>query len=262
MKTEMIEAHGVPAYWAQPEGEGPFPTVLVFFEAFGLNEHIRDVARRLAREGYVAIAPDFYHRLPEPRIAAYGDMERVAALASATPDEHIVEDVRAVLAHAKASPVVRTDRIGAIGFCMGGRMSVLAACHFPEEIRAVASFYGGENHSSPAQHIEHRPLFGHAHGLITRQQDGRRRQPNAPRLRRKIREKDRRRPQTAEKPKMVLRHPYRVESQFLSQTSLLQDIKQKLIRIAISLPIALRIIRQGKVAELHILPPAYDSKMS
>jgi carboxymethylenebutenolidase len=143
MKTEMIEAHGVPAYWAQPEGEGPFPTVLVFFEAFGLNEHIRDVARRLAREGYVAIAPDFYHRLPEPRIAAYGDMERVAALASATPDEHIVEDVRAVLAHAKASPVVRTDRIGAIGFCMGGRMSVLAACHFPEEIRAVASFYGG-----------------------------------------------------------------------------------------------------------------------
>lgn len=143
MITKMIEAQGVPAYWAQPEAEGPFPTVIVFFEAFGLNEHIRDVARRLAREGYVAIAPDFYHRLPEPRVAAYADMDRVAALASATPDEHIVDDVRAVLEHVKTSPSVRADRIGAIGFCMGGRMSVLAACHFPEEIRAVASFYGG-----------------------------------------------------------------------------------------------------------------------
>jgi carboxymethylenebutenolidase len=143
MKTELIRAQGVPAYWAQPEGDGPFPAVLVFFEAFGLNEHIRDVARRLAREGYVAVAPDFYHRLPEPRVAGYGDMERVAALASATPDEHVVEDVGAVLGFLKTSPAVRADRIGAIGFCMGGRMSFLAACHFPEEIRAVASFYGG-----------------------------------------------------------------------------------------------------------------------
>ncbi len=143
MKTHRIRAQGVPAYWAQPDGEGPFPVVLVFFEAFGLNGHIQDVARRLAREGYVAVAPDFYHRLPEPRTAEYEDLERVAQLASATPDEHLLEDIRAVLAYVISSPVVRKDRIGVIGFCMGGRTAFLAACAFPEEIKAAAPFYGG-----------------------------------------------------------------------------------------------------------------------
>lgn len=143
MRAEMRQAREVPVYWVEPEGEGPFPAVVVFFEAFGLNEHIKDVARRLAREGYVAVAPDFYHRLPEPRVAAYGEMERVAALAGATADEHVLEDTRAVLDELRAWPRVRGDRIGVVGFCFGGRMAFLAACHFGEEIKAVASFYGG-----------------------------------------------------------------------------------------------------------------------
>jgi len=143
MREEMIKAQEVPIYWVEPEGEGPFPAVMVIFEAFGLNGHIKDVARRVAKEGYIAVAPDFYHRLPEPRVAAYGDMERVAALAGATLDEHVLEDTRVVLDFLRASPKVREDRIGVIGFCFGGRMAFLVACHFGEKIKAVASFYGG-----------------------------------------------------------------------------------------------------------------------
>lgn len=130
MREEMIKAQEVPIYWVEPEGEGPFPAVMVIFEAFGLNGHIKDVARRVAKEGYIAVAPDFYHRLPEPRVAAYGDMERVAALAGATLDEHVLEDTRVVLDFLRASPKVREDRIGVIGFCFGGRMAFLVACHF------------------------------------------------------------------------------------------------------------------------------------
>lgn len=140
---ETIMAHGVPAYLACPAGEGPFPALIIFFEAFGLNGHIKDVARRLAGEGYVALAPDLYHRLPEPRTAEYSDLEAAFALAATIKDEEAMGDTGAALQYLGSRPDVQSDRIGAIGFCLGGRMAFLAACRFPEAIKAAAVFYGG-----------------------------------------------------------------------------------------------------------------------
>jgi dienelactone hydrolase len=68
----------LPAYLAQPEGKGPFPAVLVIFEAFGLNENIKDITRRFAEAGYVALAPDLYYTEKE-RVVPYGQMEAVGA---------------------------------------------------------------------------------------------------------------------------------------------------------------------------------------
>jgi carboxymethylenebutenolidase len=128
------------AHLGTPEGPGPFPAVIVAMEAFGLNRHIEIVAERLAREGYVAIAPDFYHRAEES-VAPYSDLPKAIGLMSALTDDQILDDVRATLAFLRARPTVRDGRIGMTGFCMGGRITFLTACEL--EIQAAAPFYGG-----------------------------------------------------------------------------------------------------------------------
>jgi len=128
------------AYVSRPEGSGPFPGVLVIIEAFGLNQHIKGVADRIAREGYVALAPDLYYRSPDG-VAAYDDLPKALQLMGALSDAKIVADVGAALAWLKDQPGVRKERVGITGFCMGGRTSFLAACHLP--VQAAAPFYGG-----------------------------------------------------------------------------------------------------------------------
>lgn len=125
---------------AAPGGPGPFPAVVVAMEAFGLNRHIETVAERIAGEGYVALAPDFYYREPD-RVAGYSDLPKAIALMRKLDDARILGDLRAVLDFLRARPEVRADRIGITGFCMGGRIAFLAACHLP--IQAAAPFYGG-----------------------------------------------------------------------------------------------------------------------
>ena len=130
----------MPGFLALPDGSGPFPAVLVGMEAFGLNAHVESVARRLAGEGYAALAPDFYWRETE-RIAGYDDLPRAIALMRTLTDDRIVGDVAAAIAHLGGRSDVRADRIGMTGFCMGGRITFLAACRLP--LRAAAPFYGG-----------------------------------------------------------------------------------------------------------------------
>jgi len=128
------------AHVATPSGNGPFPGVLVIMEAFGLNGHIKAVAERIAKEGYVTVAPDMYYRADDG-VAEYSDLPKAIGLMSALTDDGILDDVRATLEELKARPTVRADRIGMTGFCMGGRISFLSACHLP--IQAAAPFYGG-----------------------------------------------------------------------------------------------------------------------
>lgn len=128
------------AHVATPVGSGPFPGVVVAMEAFGLNSHIKGVAERIAKEGYVTIAPDFYYRT-EDRVAEYSDLPKAIGLMSALTDEGILSDIGAAIDALKGRPSVREDRIGMTGFCMGGRMTFLAACNLP--IQAAAPFYGG-----------------------------------------------------------------------------------------------------------------------
>lgn len=141
---EMVEIQAadgpMPAYAVRPDGPGPHPGVIVVMEAFGLNAHIKGVAERIAREGYLTVAPDLYYR-EACAVADYSDLPRALALMSTLDDAKIVEDVRAVMGWLARQPGGRADRIGITGFCMGGRVSFLAACHLP--LRAVAPFYGG-----------------------------------------------------------------------------------------------------------------------
>jgi carboxymethylenebutenolidase len=111
-------------------------------EAFGLVPHIQDVAKRVAGEGYVAIAPDFYYRLPDNK-AGYDELPKAIGLMQKVVDAKFTEDMRAALDFLAAQPNVDAARIGVTGFCMGGRLTMLSACALPDRVKAAAPFYGG-----------------------------------------------------------------------------------------------------------------------
>lgn len=133
----------MPAQLARPAAGGPLPAVIVVQEAFGLNGHIEQVARRIAGEGYVTLAPDLFHRGGAGRTAGYDDLARALSLMGELTDDGIIRDVAATVAFLEAQPSVRADRIGITGFCMGGRVAYLAACALPGKVKAAVPFYGG-----------------------------------------------------------------------------------------------------------------------
>ena len=142
--TEMIEtAGGMPAYLARPKDGGRGPAILVIQEAFGLNDHIKDVTRRVAAEGYTALAPDMFWRGGKGRAVKYDDLPAAIGMMQQLKDDEVVADLRGAIAWLEKQPFVRADRIGITGFCMGGRISYLAACEIPDKIRAAVPFYGG-----------------------------------------------------------------------------------------------------------------------
>lgn len=140
---EMIEIGGMPAYAARPSASGPRPAVIVVQEAFGLNEHVKDVTRRVAAEGYLALAPDLFYRGGKGRTAGYDQLPKALELMGALKDDEIVADIGAAIAYLEKQPTVRAGRIGITGFCMGGRVSYLAACALPEKLAASVPYYGG-----------------------------------------------------------------------------------------------------------------------
>jgi carboxymethylenebutenolidase len=127
---------------AQPRGQGKFPAVMVIMEAFGLNDHIKDVTERIAAEGYVAIAPDLYYR-ESPNVVGYDQLQEAIGLMQRLDAEKVVVDLQHVIAHLKSQNFVNGDRIGITGFCMGGTIAFVAACRFPTDIKAAVPFYGG-----------------------------------------------------------------------------------------------------------------------
>jgi carboxymethylenebutenolidase len=127
---------------AQPRGQGKFPAVMVIMEAFGLNDHIKDVTERIAAEGYVAIAPDLYYR-ESPNVVSYDQLQDAIGLMQRLDAAKVVIDLQSVIAHLKSQNFVNGDRIGITGFCMGGTIAFLAACKFPSDIKAAVPFYGG-----------------------------------------------------------------------------------------------------------------------
>src|SRR5256886_11018187 len=133
----------IPACRARPKGGARVPCVLVIQEAFGLNDHVKDVARRSAGEGYVALAPDLYWRGGKGRTIRYDQLPEAIALMQSLKDPEIVSDLGSAIAYLEKQAFVRADRIGITGFCMGGRVAYLAACELPDRIKASAPFYGG-----------------------------------------------------------------------------------------------------------------------
>lgn len=130
------------AYEARPKDGGPRPAIVVLMEAFGVNKHIKDVTERIAREGYVAIAPDLYHREPE-RVVPYAELQKAVGIMNRLQDPKIMADVGAVIAHLKAQNYVKAGALGVTGFCMGGRFTYLSAAHHNKDVKAAVAFYGG-----------------------------------------------------------------------------------------------------------------------
>lgn len=130
------------AYVARPKDGGTYPGIVVVQEAFGVNDHIKKVAERFAAEGYVAIAPDIYHRESE-RIIPYSEMPKAIATLQRVVDSKAMEDVGAAIAHLKAQPNVKAGAIGVTGYCMGGRLTYLAAAHHANDVKAATPYYGG-----------------------------------------------------------------------------------------------------------------------
>jgi carboxymethylenebutenolidase len=137
----IITREGVEAFLARPKDQKA-PALLVHFEIFGVNGHIEDVCRRIAADGYVALAPDYYWRLPK-RTVSYSDVKGAFGMALTLNDEQVLSDVSSCLRYLAAQPFVHADAVATLGFCMGGRTSVLTAARFPKEIAAAISFYGG-----------------------------------------------------------------------------------------------------------------------
>ena len=129
----------VPAYQARPAGAGPFPTVLVVSEIFGVHEYIRDVCRRLARAGYLAIAPDLFRRQGDPgKIASVAEI--LNTVISKVPDAQVMGDLDACAAWAAANGG-DAARLAITGFCWGGRITWLYAAHNPQ-LKAGVAWYG------------------------------------------------------------------------------------------------------------------------
>jgi carboxymethylenebutenolidase len=130
----------IPAYRAMPDKGGPFPTVLVIHEVFGVHEHIQDLCRRLAKLGYYAIAPELFARQGNP--AEIKDpKELVAKILSKVPEDQALTDLDAAVAYAKSSGKADTAKLAVTGFCWGGRITWLYAAHQPE-LKAAVAWYG------------------------------------------------------------------------------------------------------------------------
>lgn len=130
---------GSRAYHARPDGAGPFPSVVIFIEAYGLNDHFQRVTERFADAGFAAITPDLY----DGAVYAYADLPAAIGHMQRLTNETALARTEQALAFLERQPQARTDAVGAIGFCMGGYMTVLAGVALPARFRALASFYGG-----------------------------------------------------------------------------------------------------------------------
>src|SRR5499427_3526405 len=115
----------IKGYLAQPSQSGRYPGIIVIYEAFGLVEHIRDIARRFANLGYIAVAPDLYTRAGGPTNP--DDINTVFPVMFGLPDEQAVRDLEAAAEHVTSFRNA-SGKVGVIGFCSGGRHTLLFAC--------------------------------------------------------------------------------------------------------------------------------------
>lgn len=130
----------IPAYRAMPAEGETFPVVLVVQEIFGVHEHIKDICRRLARQGYLAVAPELYARQGD--VSQMADIREILAkVVSQVPDQQVLADLDAAAAWARQSGKGDAGRLAVTGFCWGGRIVWLYAAHNPD-LKAGVAWYG------------------------------------------------------------------------------------------------------------------------
>ncbi|MGE5147110.1 MAG: dienelactone hydrolase family protein [Candidatus Eiseniibacteriota bacterium] len=129
----------IDGYYAMPATGGPFPVILVVMEVFGLHEHIKDICRRLAKIGYMGVAPDLYARQGD--LTKQTDIREIMKIILAKPDSQLMSDLDATTAWAKASGKGNVAKLGITGFCNGGRTVWLYAAH-SSQLKAGVAWYG------------------------------------------------------------------------------------------------------------------------
>lgn len=130
----------IPAYRAMPATGGPFPVVLVVQEIFGVHEHIKDICRRFAKLGHLAVAPELYARQGD--VSQLTDInEIVTKVVAKVPDDQVMADLDAAVTWAEKSGKGDVNKLGITGFCWGGRIVWLYAAHSPR-LKAGVAWYG------------------------------------------------------------------------------------------------------------------------
>ena len=137
-QTVEFPANGgtAPGYLSMPDGDGPFPGVVVIQEYWGLNDHIRDLADRFAGEGFASLAPDLYHG----EVAQEPDDAR--KLAMHLDRAQAAKDIQGAVDYLLAQPQVEPKQAGVVGFCMGGTLALVMS-YRGRNVGAVVVFYGG-----------------------------------------------------------------------------------------------------------------------
>ena len=139
--------HGVmPAFVACPDGPGPFPAIIFYMDAPGTREELRNMTRRIARNGYLCILPDMYYRLG----TVLFDLPRrddgmsgvIRASMNSLTNELVTDDTAAMLGWLDANDKVKPGPVGCVGYCMSGQYITTVAARFPHRIAAAASLYG------------------------------------------------------------------------------------------------------------------------
>lgn len=134
-----IPGGDMPAYRAMPSEGRLFPVVLIVQEIFGVHEHIRDVCRRFAKLGYMAVAPELYARQGD--VSKLSDIDEIRKVVSKVPDAQVLADLDAAVAWANATKQGDVEKLGITGFCWGGRIVWLYAAH-SVQLKAGVAWYG------------------------------------------------------------------------------------------------------------------------
>ncbi|MFN8597238.1 MAG: dienelactone hydrolase family protein [Anaerolineae bacterium] len=157
-----INAHTTPGYLAQPDDDQPHPGIVVIQEWWGLVPHIKDVAERFAREGFIALAPDLYHGQSST------EPDEARKLAMALDAQRAVQEIAAAARYLKKLHNVTPKKIGTVGWCMGGGLSLSTAAHHGDLIGATVAFYGRPLTASDTAKLQV-PVLGlyaeHDHGI-------------------------------------------------------------------------------------------------
>jgi carboxymethylenebutenolidase len=130
---------GLRAYYGAPEGPGPHPCVVVYIEAFGVNDHFQKLTQRLADEGFATITPDIY----DGEIYAYDNLDGAIGKLKAMDDDTVMAQTEQCLDWLAGRTEADTSRAAVTGFCMGGRYAFLANAQLASRFKGAAAFYGG-----------------------------------------------------------------------------------------------------------------------
>jgi carboxymethylenebutenolidase len=141
VELKVSDGAAMAAYVARPRGQGPHAAMIVLQEAFGVNSHIRSIAERLARQGFVSIAPELFHRTGPGFEGDYANFQPALQHVRAVTTEGAEADLRAAFEWLAKAPEVTAEAIHVIGFCMGGRVCFLANSILP--VKSAVSYSGG-----------------------------------------------------------------------------------------------------------------------